>query len=110
VFSPNGDGCNDLFSAYGATQIVEKCEAVELQRCARFVGNVKLKVLNRWGRQVYTFNSADGNTIYVNWDGRDDNGNLLDPGVYYYVADVIFDVRDPELKSKRMKGWVQLIR
>jgi hypothetical protein len=110
VFSPNHDGCNDLFSAYGAVQSGGTCDVVELQRCARFVRSVDVKILNRWGREVYAYNSAGGKSIYVDWDGRDKKGNLLDAGVYYFVGDVKFDVLDPKRRSRRMKGWVQLIR
>jgi hypothetical protein len=110
VFSPNNDGCNDLFSAYGGQQMGGHCDAVELQRCARSVRNVDVKILNRWGREVYVYNSAGGKSIYIDWDGRDKKGNLLDAGVYYYIADVKFDVRDPKLRSERMKGWIQIVR
>jgi hypothetical protein len=110
VFSPNDDGCNDRFAAYGATQSQGKCDAVELQRCARFVNSVDIKILNRWGREVYTYASSDQNSIYVNWDGRDKKGNLLDAGVYFYVADVRFESNNPKNKNQRIKGWVQLVR
>jgi hypothetical protein len=59
---------------------------------------------------VYSFRSSDQNNIYINWDGRDKAGELLDPGVYYYVADVTFDTRDPRKRAKQYKGWVNLLR
>jgi hypothetical protein len=111
VFTPNGDGCNDRFAAYRAeAEEPSTCESVALHRCARFVNGVKIKILNRWGREVYSFRSSDQNNIYINWDGRDKAGELLDPGVYYYVADVTFDTRDPRKRAKQYKGWVNLLR
>ncbi len=67
--------------------------------------------MNRWGKEVYTFNSQDGaKSVYIEWDGRDNGGSQLDAGNYYYVADIAFDAVDPKKKTARIKGWVQLIR
>ncbi|WP_276374355.1 gliding motility-associated C-terminal domain-containing protein [Chryseolinea sp. H1M3-3] len=117
VFTPNGDGCNDLFSAYsdrntggeeGGCNISEEA----LTKCARFVEAVNVKIYNRWGQEVYAYEGSindDDNSIYVDWDGKDKNGNQLSTGVYYYVAEVTFDIVSPD-KTKIIKGWVHLIR
>ncbi len=67
VFTPNGDGTNDLF------------EIVRNDRKNQIITNefqsLELQVFNRWGRVVY-----DSSNYLSNWDG----GNLSD-GVYYYV-------------------------
>ncbi len=125
VFTPNGDGCNDKFSAYNdQIQIDEsgsgpcgKVDVLDLQRrCARFVVSVNFKVFNRWGREVYSYWSGGEQCTnkercnFIDWDGRDDSGKELATGVYYYIAEVTFDVVDPTQQTKIIKGWVQLMR
>jgi len=112
VFTPNGDGCNDLFSAYD-DPIADgpvKCTVIDATRCPRFVSAVKLRVYNRWGREVYTYTSGNGNSIYINWDGRDNKRSELEGGVYFYHADVTFNTLDPDKKRESYKGWVHLVR
>jgi gliding motility-associated-like protein len=58
-FTPNSDGLNDFYLAYGV--------AVE---------NFKMQVFNRWGQVVFTSNS-----IYDGWDGIY-NGSFSSIGVY----------------------------
>jgi len=59
VFTPNGDGKNDVFEIVG----IESFDRVEIT------------VVNRWGNEVYR------NTKYQNnWDGQG-----LNEGTYYYV-------------------------
>jgi hypothetical protein len=117
VFTPNNDGCNDLFSAYSDRNLSGEeggCAISEeaLTKCARFVESVNLRIYNRWGQEVYNYEGSindDVNSIYVDWDGRDNGGNLLSTGVYYYVAEVTFDIVSPN-KTKIIKGWVHLVR
>ena len=72
---------------------------------------VTLTVYNRWGREVYKYQSGFGeNSIYIDWNGKDNQGRELDAGVYYYSANVVFDVVDPKRRNGIIKGWVQLIR
>ena len=114
VFTPNGDGCNDNFSAWydpgsaGGEEL--PCAMTSVTRCPRFVKEVRLEVFNRWGQEVYSFSSASEGTVHIAWDGKDNDGEMLEPAVYYYIAQVEFDVLDPDRKSHRYKGWVQLIR
>lgn len=114
VFTPNGDACNDTFSAYydpGAAGDEEMpCLVMGTIRCPRFVVRVDFRVLSRWGNEVYRYTSDGEGSIYIDWDGRDNNGNALESAVYYYVADVHFDMLDPGKKVKRFKGWVHLLR
>lgn len=124
VFTPNGDRCNDVFSAYGVEYLVGEpdpntvnCNTPDdetyRRRCARFVERVDFKVFNRWGKEIYAYIGEQGNenTIYINWDGRDKSGRELASGIYFYSADVTFDSTKPGGKSvKTIKGWVHLIR
>ena len=117
VFSPNGDGCNDFFSAYGVDLNLgesPRCpeNVNDLDKCARFVNRVEFTVFNRWGRKVYHYVGQEGseNTIYINWDGRDEKGQELATAVYYYTAKVTLDVLDPSDRTRLIKGWVHLVR
>ncbi len=63
VFTPNGDGINDIF-----------------QFKTNGVTTYKLDVYNRWGAIVYEFK---GKRIY--WDGYSSAGVWVESGTYYYV-------------------------
>ncbi|SEL95779.1 Ig-like domain-containing protein, partial [Olivibacter domesticus] len=65
VFTPNGDGRNDLFEIVG----IEAYDRVELY------------VFNRWGSEI--FNNPNYNN---NWDGQN-----LNEGTYYYLIKLIKD-------------------
>ncbi len=123
VFTPNADGCNDVFSAYSLRNYGEgypcksgnpKQDSTYLANatggCARFVLGVTFTVYNRWGKEVYTYQSGGENTIYIDWPGKDNTGHELDAGTYYFVAIVVFDVVDPKKQNRTIKGWVQLFR
>jgi len=66
AFSPNGEGINDLFVVSG------------LEGDAKYL----MKVFDRWGNKV--FESKDKNEA---WRG-DNNGTMLNAGVYVYWLDV----------------------
>jgi hypothetical protein len=122
VFTPNGDNCNEKFSAYNNRFAIDEygndgCGPVSAEdlaarktKCARFVNRVDLTVYNRWGKVVYIYSSGGERTIYIDWDGRDDNGKEVVAGVYYYIAQVTFDSVDPGQQHKSIKGWVQVVR
>jgi hypothetical protein len=127
VFTPNGDGCNDNFQAWGyigtsgeeGSGMNAICPAPDpnseqyRSKCARFVERVEFKVYNRWGVEVYTYSGTkndDINDIYIKWNGRDKNGQLLSSAVYFYVANVTFDMADPAKRNQTIKGWVHLVR
>jgi len=106
VFSPNGDGYNDSFHARFKSE-----SPAGAANCPRFVLTVDLTVTNRWGNEVYHRRSEELSRVTdLEWDGRDKNGNELPPGVYYYSADVTFDMLDDENSGRKYKGWVQLLR
>jgi len=122
VFTPNGDNCNEKFSAYNDRFGIDEhgndaCGPVSAEdlaerrrKCARFVSHVDLTIYNRWGKVVYTYSSGGERTIYIDWDGHDDNGKEVVAGVYYYIAQVTFDSVDPGQQHKSIKGWVQVVR
>ena len=91
VFSPNGDGVNELF--------VPRCYTPASIRSVRF------RVYNRWGRLVFE-TSADA---AIRWDGRS-QGSSLPVGTYFYLAEVDF-IRLRAADERRIfKSWVQIMR
>lgn len=100
VFTPNGDGVNETF------------EAMKEPFCPRFIERVVLRVYNRWGKQVYAYDSHENlqreSNLISYWDGTADNGIKVSAGMYYYQAEVTFNVLDPERAARTYKGWVQV--
>jgi gliding motility-associated-like protein len=88
VFTPNGDGINDLFKPY-PYNLVEK---------------IDLKVYGRWGNLVFQTNDPD-----INWDARHMNsGKKVPPGVYYYICDV-YERRLTGLEPRYLVGFVHIL-
>ena len=102
AFTPNGDGLNDTFSAFDNP----------FSQCPRFVTGVEIMIVNRWGAEVFTYNSLESNEndIFIRWNGRDKNGNDLPAGTYFYSGKVFFDVLDPSLRERTLKGTIQILR
>jgi gliding motility-associated-like protein len=92
IFSPNGDGKNDFFLA---------------MRCPRFVTQVSCKIVDRNGQLVYDY---QGDMAGFGWNGKDMNGNMMAPSTYFYTCEVAFDVVNVALKTKTLKGWVELVK
>lgn len=119
IFTPNDDNCNDVFSAYsdksryalpGEGSLYECGGVTDESKCARFVDRVDFKVFNRWGNEVYSYRSGSERSIYIDWDGKDNNGKELSTGVYYYIAEVTFITIDPAKRNQTIKGWVHILR
>ena len=84
VFTPNGDGSNDMF------------KLIEL--------NLKIiegEIYNRWGQKLYTWNNLNGG-----WDGKTPSGDLAPDGTYFYIIKATGEDDVEYLK----KGSVSLIR
>lgn len=96
VFTPNGDGDNDLFTPFPGW---------------RFVESIDLKVFNRWGNVVMeTQNPA------INWDGTDVlTGKVLNDGVYLYSGFYFVRKLDGTLEkivlppNKKGGGFIHII-
>ena len=91
VFTPNGDGFNDVF--------------VPMSITPELINHVEMHIFNRWGRFVY-----DTEDIFINWDGTiGDSGQPCSTGTYFYVCDV--EMQTPEGPvSKRLQGCIMIIR
>lgn len=94
VFTPDGDGLNDMF-------VVDK----------RSLKYINVKIYSRSGLKVYSFD-GEGDQLkeWEGWDGNVNNSSAkAGPGVYYYVIraegwdDVVYDNRE-------YRGFVHLYR
>ncbi|MEM9820290.1 MAG: gliding motility-associated C-terminal domain-containing protein, partial [Bacteroidota bacterium] len=75
VFSPNGDGVNDIFKVF----IGPGVERVNF-----------MQVYDRWGEQLYNRNNFVPDDLgLIGWDGTL-NGKTLNPGVFVYLVEVAF--------------------
>ena len=89
VFTPNGDGINDLFVPV-STDYVDKLD---------------IQIFNRWGNLV--FQTSDKQ---INWDGKDMNTKLECPeGVYFYVCE-IYEISLNGTAKRRLNGYIQILR
>ncbi len=87
VFTPNGDGINDLFKPYPY----------------KFVEKINMTIYNRWGNAVFKTENPD-----INWDGRDfKTGKPVSDGVYYYVCDV-YENRLSGLQVRNIAGLIRI--
>ena len=82
VFSPNGDSVNDEFTFTAAGT-------------PRFV----LRIMSRSGALLYEHESD-----VVRWDGRNEQGNELAEGIYYYIIEDLTNTYEPAT------GFVYLFR
>jgi len=78
--SPNNDGLNDYL-------IINNIEYFPRNRVI---------ILNSYGEQIRSFRDYDN--VNVVWDGKNDRGQVLPDGVYYYIIEAE--------GHERMAGWV----
>ncbi|MBK9103583.1 MAG: gliding motility-associated C-terminal domain-containing protein [Saprospiraceae bacterium] len=90
VFSPNGDGINDVFTIYGNKD-------VDLI--------VELQIFDRWGNQVFINREFPPNEINFGWDGTFRNKDM-NPAVFAYWA----RVRYKDGTEAPHKGDVTIVR
>ena len=108
VFTPNGDGKNDFFTPFFQREF--EPNSIPLDKCPRFLEKIEFRVFNRYGKQVYAYESGGENSLFINWDGTNFSGEPLPYATYFYEAVVTFDMLRPENKIQTYKGYVQIIR
>ncbi|SDB88657.1 T9SS type B sorting domain-containing protein [Williamwhitmania taraxaci] len=70
VFTPNGDGINDLF--------------VPINQTYQYVERISIKIFNRYGELVFETTDPE-----IRWNGKvKGSDKLASPGVYYYICDI----------------------
>lgn len=71
VFTPNGDQVNDLFEPF--TYAIQQAD---------------MRVFNRWGREVYTFDGQLQSGVPWGWDGTVNGGPEAAEGTYYFTLEL----------------------
>jgi gliding motility-associated-like protein len=94
VFSPNGDGSNDVFRPI-------PYEKDKMPDGSRNIIEYTLQIFDRWGKLVFETN--DFNT---GWDGKRRSGAQATDGVYYWIV----NAKGIDNQSYTLKGNVSLIR
>ena len=83
TFTPNADGENDVFYAYG-----------------RGIKTFEMIIFDRWGNEIYKMND-----LGQGWDGRNKTGQTVKQDVYVWKI-IARDMRDEPIK---MEGRVTVI-
>ncbi|MEM9921485.1 MAG: gliding motility-associated C-terminal domain-containing protein, partial [Bacteroidota bacterium] len=91
VFSPNGDGVNDLLTVFGKAAAIQEIEIFQ--------------VFDRWGNLVFENRSMAPNQEFLGWDGRF-KGEELPAAVFVYYATVVFI----DGRQETFSGDVTLLR
>jgi len=86
VFTPNGDGANDVFFVRMAN-----------------LTKLKASIYDRWGNLVYELETEKGN---IEWDGKNQYGKEVAEGTYFYVI----TATGKDNKAYDTKGTVNLYR
>ncbi len=84
IFTPNGDGKNDLF--FITTTAVKDLDCT---------------IYDRWGIKMTEWNTLNGG-----WDGRTKSGKMAQDGVYFYIVKVTA-VNGEAIKKQ---GFLQLVK
>lgn len=84
VFTPNGDNYNEIMKVEGY-----------------YLTEFKAQIFNRWGYKVYEWED-----INEGWDGRNQSGQKLSSGTYYYIVTAV----GQDGRVVEEKGFVELIR
>ena len=85
VFTPNGDGKNDLFSLHPIN-----------------IGDISMTIFDRWGLKMFDTTSTGSLT----WDGKTKGGTDVTDGTYFYII----KAKGLDGKDFEFKGSVNIFR
>jgi gliding motility-associated-like protein len=85
VFTPNGDGINDVFNI--------KVKGAKEYRAS---------IINRWGQELYQWSNSEEE----GWQGNTQDGKACSDGVYFWIISGISEKGEPFEKN----GMVHLLR
>jgi gliding motility-associated-like protein len=88
VFTPNGDGINDVLRPYNLSGVAQW----------------RLQVWDRWGRQLFSGSWNEG------WNGQTPEGNPAQEGVYFYLLRIELLSGNGPLRYLERAGHVTLLR
>jgi len=97
IFTPNGDGKNDIFYPYNS--IVYSKTDIEY-----YAKEFSIKVYDRWGKLVYETTDYD-----PAWDGKYDGGKLANDGTYYWITSYVSRC-EPSKAPIIQTGFVHLMK
>ena len=83
VFSPNGDGKNDMLYAYGS-----------------YISKLEMHIFNQWGQEIKVIND-----VHDGWDGKY-KGTPQPVGVYVYTVKAVMT----DGRTIQFKGSITLLR
>jgi gliding motility-associated-like protein len=84
VFTPNGDGNNDIFLANSFG-----------------IKNYECSIFDRWGLKMF-----ETDNVHIGWDGKTTSGNSVSAGTYYYII----KATGIDQKNYDKKGFLLLTR
>ena len=104
IFTPNGDGQNDVFTFFDPEESFLKSGG--LTKMPANIRSIKGKIYNSYGQTVYKWNEVEASVF--GWDGTIDNKGSRDcpPGTYFY--DIIVYGKDGN--SVKRSGSIFLYR
>ena len=88
VFTPNGDGINDVLRPYNLSGVAQW----------------RLQVWDRWGRQLFSGSWNEG------WNGQTPEGNPAQEGVYFYLLRMELLSGNGPLRYLERAGHATLLR
>jgi len=100
VFSPNGDGINDLYHPKWDKK------PLDVPNFEFDLIDFDIEIFNRWGNLMYKTNN-----VKINWDGENHTtGKACASGVYYYVCTILKKAGNDEPKTYTLTGYIHLYK
>lgn len=91
IFTPNGDGVNDLFVPLESPKF-------------RYVESIDLKIYNRWDQLVFETKKPE-----INWDGKHkDEKKLVPDGIYIFTC-IVNELSLEGIKPRLIKGTLTIV-